>query len=574
MAAKPFESRIQNLVYNVDVGIGLRLIKVGLYLLFVFILMLLYTATQFRGLKDAEAMDYAQLGRNLAVRGQLITQCVRPLSMWYLIEHTRAANPQVTDHPDILHPPMWPALLAAGFKISKSSASAEPGGGVFAPEQWIILPLCHLFTLLTAGVVLLLARQLFERRIALLAVTVYFLSDTVWADSISGLNIPMVTFLGTSAIYTALVAMSRFSEGLPTRRWIVPLAGSLVLCAIAFLTRYAAFVLVPGIALFIGITIRKKGWAWAGGFMLAFLLLISPWLIRNQIVSGGPLGLAPYTALSSPGPYESDTFERAIAPTLTIGKSIGELQTKGLVGFARIYNGSVRSVGDGLFMSLFLTAFFYRFARTPVHALRWCLALSMLLLVVVASLFGDTTTRLLHMFWPIIIIYGLAFFFILLERRQLRVRLYNLSVTTLFILLGALPLILTLMPPRAGVPYPPYFPPFITHVAKLLKPDELLCTDMPWATAWYGRRNSLLLPATIDDFYEINDYNKRISGLYFTTITRNKAYVKDLLTGPERSWFPLLEGRIPSDFPLTQGFPLNNMDQLFLTDRVRWNKGP
>jgi len=139
---------------------------------------------------------------------------------------------------------------------------------------------------------------------------------------------------------------------------------------------------------------------------------------------------------------------------------------------------------------------------------------------------------------------------------------------------SALPLILTLMPPRAGVPYPPYFPPFITHVAKLLKPDELLCTDMPWATAWYGRRNSLLLPATIDDFYEINDYNKRISGLYFTTITRNKAYVKDLLTGPERSWFPLLEGRIPSDFPLTQGFPLNNMDQLFLTDRVRWNKGP
>ena len=79
-------------------------------------------------------------------------------------------------------------------------------------------------------------------------------------------------------------------------------------------------------------------------------------------------------------------------------------------------------------------------------------------------------------------------------------------------------------------------------------------------------------PATIDDFYEINDYTKRISGLYFTTITRDKAYVRDLLTGAERSWFPLLEGRIPSDFPLTQGFPLNNMDQLFLTDRVRWNK--
>ena len=88
--------------------------------------------------------------------------------------------------------------------------------------------------------------------------------------------------------------------------------------------------------------------------------------------------------------------------------------------------------------------------------------------------------------------------------------------------LGALPLILTMMPPRAGVPYPPYFPPFITHVSKMLTADEFMCTDMPWATAWYGSRNSLLLPATVDEFYEINDYIKRISGIYFTTLTRNK----------------------------------------------------
>ena len=40
MAAKPFENRIQNLVYNVDVGIGLRLIKGGLYILFILIVML------------------------------------------------------------------------------------------------------------------------------------------------------------------------------------------------------------------------------------------------------------------------------------------------------------------------------------------------------------------------------------------------------------------------------------------------------------------------------------------------------------------------------------------------------
>jgi len=140
------------------------------------------------------------------------------------------------------------------------------------------------------------------------------------------------------------------------------------------------------------------------------------------------------------------------------------------------------------------------------------------------------------------------------------------------VLLTALPLLMLLVPVRIGPPYPPYYPPFIKHVATLVRPNELVCTDMPWATAWYGHRDSLLLPLTMDEFYAINDNTRRISGLYFTTITRDRAYVHDLLTGPYRNWFPINEGRVPPDFPLNQYLPLNNMDQLFLTDRTRWGE--
>jgi hypothetical protein len=104
----------------------------------------------------------------------------------------------------------------------------------------------------------------------------------------------------------------------------------------------------------------------------------------------------------------------------------------------------------------------------------------------------------------------------------------------------------------------------------MIDSDELMCSDMPWATAWYGRCNSLEIPATLDDFYEINDYIKRVSGMYITTVTRNQPYVRTLLTGKYQSWFPILEGRIPADFPLTEGFPIANRDQMFLTDRKRW----
>jgi hypothetical protein len=105
----------------------------------------------------------------------------------------------------------------------------------------------------------------------------------------------------------------------------------------------------------------------------------------------------------------------------------------------------------------------------------------------------------------------------------------------------------------------------------MLTPREVLCTDMPSATAWYGDRVSILLPADVDDFYVINDYKQYISGLYITTITKNKPFVKELLDGPEKSWLPIISGRTPPDFPLKQGVSLNRQDQIFLSDRDRWS---
>jgi MFS family permease len=570
--AKPFETRIQNLVYNVDVGVGLRLTKAGLYFLFVFITMLLYTATQFHGLKDADAMETAQLGRNLLLKKAYVTQCIRPSTVWGLTNKSPKHSPMVNAHPEILHPPLWPALLAAGFKVTRTPFTSEKPG-TFPPEQWAVIPMCHLFTLLTGLMVYLLGRRLFDPRVALLAATVYFLSDTVWADSISGTALPLTSFLAVSSFYFALGAVLREQEeDQPARRWAIPLALSALFCILAFHARYAAAVLAPALAVFIGASFRKKGWIWALVFLAVFLLGIAPWLVRNKLVSGGILGMAPYAALNHTASFEGNTFERMLKPAVTLGKAIGDLQGKFVTNLLQFYNVGFRTIGDGLFICLFLTAFFYRFVRDPAHRLRWSLALALVLLLLVAAVFGEETARLLHIFWPFIIVYGLAFFFILLDRLQLSLRIFSLGTTTAFVGLAALPLVLTMMPPRVGVPYPPYYPPFPIHVCKMLGADEMICTDMPWATAWYGNRTSMLVPLTIEEFYEVNDYVKRVSGLYFTTITRNRPYVSGLLTGPDKTWMPILEGRMPPDFPLNQGFPINNMDQLFLTDRVRWEK--
>lgn len=570
MVTRPFESKIQDIVYNVDVGIGLRLIKLGLYLLFLLSVMVLYTATQFRGLKDARAMDAAQLGRNLMLSGHFVTSVIRPASMWYLIEHSETQNPQMRQHPDILHPPLYPALLATGFKLLEGAFLEDKGARTFPPEQWVVIPVNLLFTVVTGILVYVMARRLFDQRVAQLSMTLFFLSDAVWGLAITGTGASVAVAWCALATYAALLAATPPAEG--AARWPAWLA--LGFCAffsaLAFLTRYSTVVLVPALALYLIWSARSRkalvGLVYAG----LFAAFIAPWLVRNWMVSGGLFGLAPYLALNGFDPVLGNDFERTLAQDLKLGEVFTTLQVKLLAGVAQLYNGEWRTLADGLLGAFFLTTFFYSFSREPARRLRWCMAVGLVLLMGVAALYGKPVVQLLAVFTPVVILYGVAFFYILLDRMQIRIPLLRMSVTGAFVTLGALPLVLTLLPPRAGVPYPPYFPPYISHVCRMLSEEELLCTDMPWATAWYGQRTSLLLPATLDEFYEINDYTKRISGLYFTTITRDREYVSTLLTGSYRTWFPIMEGRIPADFPLSLGFPLGNFDQLFLTDRQRW----
>ena len=106
----------------------------------------------------------------------------------------------------------------------------------------------------------------------------------------------------------------------------------------------------------------------------------------------------------------------------------------------------------------------------------------------------------------------------------------------------------------------------------MLNEREVMCTDMPWATAWYGNLNSLHLPATLDEFYEVNDYHKRISLLYFTPITRDKRFNSDLTQGSYRSWFPITQFRMAQDFPLRNPAQLMNGDQVLLSDYNRWSQ--
>ncbi|MDF7798338.1 hypothetical protein P4C99_02620 [Pontiellaceae bacterium B1224] len=576
---KSFESTLHDIVYSIDTGTGLKIIRVLLYILLLLLVVMVFTATQFRGLKSEEAMDLCQLGRNISVEQGLTTKTVRPLSMWKMQEQNPNEDPMIGNHPDLFNAPAYPALLSLGFKFFDLIGvdpfeMPEGARGVAMPaEQWVVLPLNHIFSILTGLILFSLGKRMFSREIGFLGMTIYYLSNLVWMDSVSGLNVSMGIFFSVASFHSMVIAMLNKRDRLATVKWLIPFLLSIVLAGVAFYTRFITATIVPGICLF--------AWLMAGRFrggtrfVLVFLvlygLMISPWLVRNYQICGNPIGMVGYVALEGSPQFVDNALDRDYHPELTGSLISTALKQKWKLNYSGAYAKVIPGMGGGLLMAFFLTTFFYHFVRPQVNYLRWGLGLSLLLMVIVAGFFSESSMLMLHLFWPFVILYGLAFFYILIDRLDLGVRLYNLGLKVLVAVLAFIPFLLSLMPPAGAHPYPPYYAPIIGGVAGMLNEREVLVTDMPWATAWYGDRVSILLPKDLDQFYEINDYKQYISGMYFTTITKNKPFVKGLLDGPEQSWLPIMTGRTPPDFPLKQAVALSRQDQLFLSDRDRWS---
>jgi len=581
---QPFESTLQDLVYSLDAGSGLQIIRTLLFCLFIIGVAVIFTAREFRGFNSEAAMDSAQLGRNLAQSHRYVTKSVKPLTIAQVSANTFDGDARIDFHPELIRPPVYPAILAGAFMFfDLIGVDLFPNSDVFETmrffpaEQWVIVPLNHVFVLLTGLMLYLLGRNMFSQKIGLLGTLTYFLTAMVWQDSLQGEGIPVLSFFVISAVYFAVLMTTYRRERRPAWNWMMLYLLSAGFSALAFLTNYASLAVIFGIALFILMmgSRTQRGEPAAFFYLLLVALVISPWLLRNYQVCGSPLGLAPHTALIESARYPGDALMRTLKPEFNLISDFNMVRARWAGNFNSIYQNHLTSLGGGLLIAFFAVTYFYRFVRGHVHALRWGIGFAIVLFFVGAAFFGAESMGFYHIFWPFVILYGLSFFSILLDRLDISIDLYKTGLTGLVVGLTALPLLITIfLSPPAKDPYPPYYPRFIMNVSELLNPTEVICTDMPWATAWYGNRTSILMPTTLDGYYEINDYRKYISGLYLTSLTKDRPFVSSLTHGSEKTWAPLLMGQLPSDFPLRRGLTLGNQsEQLFLTDSDRWATG-
>src|ERR1041384_1095448 len=251
------EDKIQSAVFHIELGRGKRVLQWVLLVLVAVALSLVYTAGQFRGLDRREAMDMAQLARNLARGKGFTTYVIRPLSLWHLKTYREDHDQKFMEQPDLTNPPLYPLALAGLFKLLPDSVFefAVRRDNIYTPERWAIVPFNQVCLVLTLLLVFAWAKQLFDRRVAVTVGLLLLFSDTLWAYSISGLPTSLLTLLLLLALYCVFLADRRLNP----RTTDVPVTpqpldgGSIllilvsaVLMGLCFLTRYsAAFLVLP-----------------------------------------------------------------------------------------------------------------------------------------------------------------------------------------------------------------------------------------------------------------------------------------------------------------------------------------
>ena len=177
---------------------------------------------------------------------------------------------------------------------------------------------------------------------------------------------------------------------------------------------------------------------------------------------------------------------------------------------------------------------------------------------------------------PVTVVFGLAVSAVIVDQIKLPFREAGTWIWIGLLVVGAIPILIKIMPPRTiPIAYPPYYPPIIQERAYWLRPDELLVSDIPAAVGWYGNRTCIELPGKVDEFIEINNQLRPINALYLTQVTMEGALSTKVLNDREGwGWFVagvlLSEGQMPDGFPVINAPEGNMTEQMFLTDLVRW----
>ena len=536
---------------------------------------LLYLFIQFTGFDSETAMDQAQISRAIASGEGFTTKYIRPLALWQL---DRAHKGVPDGHfPDFLQPPLYPTLNVIPLELVKKNWAMTPKDIIYTGDR-AIAGFSILLFFAAVVVAYFVARRLFDAKLALVGCILLLATDLLWKFSLSGLPQILVMLLLMLASLAILRAMSE-QEDAPQapvfKKWVLQgVIGALF--GLMTLSHWVACWLFFGYLFFAFFYFRPR--LLPIGAILAFALVLTPWIVRTFSVSGHPFGIAIYPIA------HGDPLMRSLDPDF--GDLFYGFKAKVRIGIMDQIGTLFAYLGMNVAACAFFVALFHPFKRPETSNFRWCVLGMWVAAVIGMAAYGPITSptgeiQLHAVFIPLMAFYGLGFLLVLWNRLGFQHSLMRLVFDGVIVFLVAIPMLLTLFAGQGrAINWPPYVPPFIAILGDWYEPDEGLCSDMPWAVAWYANRKCLLLPDTPKTMTKISDFDIMgvpIQGLYLTPITGDKQFLSEILNGPYKPWAPLimhLPQMMPdfATFPLRAGVPLPVDGKTILyADHDRWS---
>ncbi len=495
------------------------LIRRSLFFLILIGLTLGNLFTLFRGLNSPQAMDQAQMAREIARGNGFATKMIRPAAYHQAAKVQNRSVPFV-NFQDTYHSPLNPLLNAAVLKVIGADDSdampMEPKELIY-PLDRVIAAVCTLFFLMSIGVNYLLVSRIFDAKIAGVCAVLMLFCETFWQYSLSGLPQMLMLLLFSCGIYFVYRAVEAASEG---RIAMTPAVIAGVFFTLLALTHWMTVWIALGYIIFAAVTFRPRGIV--GIVVLALILIaaIGP-MLRNYGITGSPFGtafLTLYNGLGNGAEAEVMRNTDLDAQPLVLDGLIAKILRTTLLQATDI----IPLLAGIVVAPLFFISLLHPFKRKSIAMFRWGILLMWVTTAFGLAFFGLSKDGLdpnqLHLlFAPIMTAYGLAFVSILWSRLEFVASTPMLRNVHFFVIVGvcASPLVLALpqkvklgmtLRDRGGQwpHWPPYFAPALNSKTSGVRgwtdDKKIVFSDQPWAVAWYADRMSVWLPPTADGF--------------------------------------------------------------------------
>jgi hypothetical protein len=577
---------IQEFIHFIEEGRGAVMLRWFLVILSVSFAAAIYQMTESRNFATPEAMDTAQVARNLAEGRGYTTSFIRPLSIHLVREKMRdsGGDPRTLlefPHPDLENPPVYAALVAAVMKVLPARHRSSLPDDEFNRRPWAEVAISGLNLGLFGLAALLLfrlTRTLFNAGTAWLAALLFVGTELMWKFANSGLPTLLLMVLVLIAVRVWVAHERARSGDQPSAgghrlRWAVVLGLSLGVLA---LTRYSAgWLIVPFLVLF-GFDRRRARWPSAFAALLAFGLVMTPWMWRNYRLSGLPFGTATLAPLTATESFPRDRLERSQNPNLRAMDRLEPVR-KIITNSITVIEDEAPRVAGNWAAAFFLLCLLVPQASPTVSRLRWLLAgMLPILLLAQASVRSAAWElspvvngeNLLVILAPLLLMFSAAMLEYALDQVNWPVLILRKLVTGALILFFSSPLLLSLLPPKKYTAQEPFYrPSVIRALADYSPPGTLLMSDAPWAMAWYGLRDCVWVSLRVmddpdanlanrrEDFYTFVEGRRRVRGVYISPLWANAPMQGRFFGDPDFAWGRyyldvLLRERVPPGFPL------------------------